>query len=123
MYHRTPVQHTISPSMDICVSSNFERFLFALSGDDPVQLRNWMTGFEQEGRLTIDGELLAQAQAQMKSATVDEQVRGEITLLSSSIYIDNDMDRLFKKSSRLYGLDNPTALIHTRRLDSQREKK
>jgi hypothetical protein len=35
-YHKAPnVTHTLAPSMDICVSSNFERFLFHMLDDDP----------------------------------------------------------------------------------------
>ncbi|ETN19803.1 threonine synthase [Phytophthora nicotianae INRA-310] len=60
-YQRRDIQHTISPSMGICVSSNFERYLFALSGEGHDVLRGWMQGFEQTGELTISGELLAKA--------------------------------------------------------------
>ncbi|RHZ16812.1 hypothetical protein DYB31_000589 [Aphanomyces astaci] len=64
-YHRTHVNHTTSPSMDICVSSNFERYLFALGGDDAVVLKDWMTKFESTGKLTVQGSLLKKAQADM----------------------------------------------------------
>mmetsp|Transcript_35239 Transcript_35239/g.110934 ORF Transcript_35239/g.110934 Transcript_35239/m.110934 type:complete len:531 (-) Transcript_35239:181-1773(-) len=57
-YWREPVQATIAPSMDICVSSNFERFLYHLCGDDSVVLRDWMEGFARTGKLTVEGELL-----------------------------------------------------------------
>ena len=70
-YHREDIHATISPSMDICVSSNFERFLFHLAGDDSDTLRNWMTGFEQSGKLTISGEQLLKAQATFLSARAD----------------------------------------------------
>ncbi|RLN55279.1 hypothetical protein BBJ28_00020092 [Nothophytophthora sp. Chile5] len=78
-YHRHDIQHTISPSMDICVSSNFERYLFALSGEDHDVLRGWMQDFEKTGQLTISGDLLAKAQTQMASYTVPEdEVRATI---------------------------------------------
>lgn len=48
-YWRDSVVHTLAPSMDICVSSNFERFLFHLSGDDGDVIRGWLTGFEDTG--------------------------------------------------------------------------
>lgn len=35
--------------MDICVSSNFERFLFHLCGDDGDVLRGWLEDFERTG--------------------------------------------------------------------------
>ncbi|CAN0524590.1 unnamed protein product [Scytosiphon promiscuus] len=35
--------------MDICVSSNFERFLFHLVGDDGDKLAGWLAGFEETG--------------------------------------------------------------------------
>ncbi|KAF1791272.1 Threonine synthase, N-terminal [Phytophthora cactorum] len=69
-YHRHDIEHTISPSMDICVSSNFERYLFALSGENHDILRGWMQGFEQTGELSISGELLTKAQDEMASYAV-----------------------------------------------------
>ncbi|OQR94120.1 threonine synthase [Achlya hypogyna] len=69
-YHRTGVAHTISPSMDICVSSNFERYLFALCGDDATTLRQWMDTFEATGKLTVEGPLLAKAKREMASYSV-----------------------------------------------------
>jgi hypothetical protein len=35
--------------MDICVSSNFERYLFHLGGDDASSLRQLMEAFEAKG--------------------------------------------------------------------------
>lgn len=71
-YHRHAIAHTISPSMDICVSSNFERYLFALAGEDSAVLSQWMHDFEKTGKLTITGELLAKAQSEMASYAVLE---------------------------------------------------
>eukprot|EP00752_Nemacystus_decipiens_P018551 g16631.t1 len=45
-YWREGVVPTLAPSMDICVSSNFERYLFHLSGDDGEVLAGWLKGFE-----------------------------------------------------------------------------
>lgn len=69
-YHRHKIEHTISPSMDICVSSNFERYLFALCGEDSQVLSQWMHDFEKTGKLTLTGELLAKAQDEMASYVV-----------------------------------------------------
>ncbi|KAG6598104.1 Threonine synthase [Phytophthora cinnamomi] len=78
-YHRRDIEHTISPSMDICVSSNFERYLFALSGENHDILRGWMQGFEQTNELTISGELLTKAQDEMASyAVLQDEVRSTI---------------------------------------------
>ncbi|KAI9905895.1 hypothetical protein PsorP6_013618 [Peronosclerospora sorghi] len=75
-YHRREIAHTISPSMDICVSSNFERYLFALSGENCEILRSWMDEFEKSGELTITGELLNKAQNDMTSyAVLQQEVR------------------------------------------------
>lgn len=72
-YYRHDIQHTISPSMDICVSSNFERYLFALSGENHDILRGWMQCFEQTNELTISGSLFAKAQDDMGSYAVHEK--------------------------------------------------
>jgi len=70
-YHRYDINKTISPSMDICVSSNFERYLYHLAGDDPTTLSSWMKAFESTGQLTIAGKKLEAAQADFLSARAD----------------------------------------------------
>jgi threonine synthase len=70
-YHREDIQKTISPSMDICVSSNFERYLYHLAGDDSATLASWMSAFESTGKLTIAGKKLDEARADFKSAKAD----------------------------------------------------
>jgi threonine synthase len=57
--------------MDICVSSNFERYLFHLMDDDPEKLSNLMKAFEATSRLTLSGRTLARAQEDFKSAKCD----------------------------------------------------
>jgi threonine synthase len=70
-YHREAIKKSISPSMDICVSSNFERYLYHLAGDDSETLSGWMKNFESSGNLTITGEKLEKAQIDFKSARAD----------------------------------------------------
>jgi len=60
--------------MDICVSSNFERYLFHLSGNDPSKLKGWMDDFESTKTLTLTGELLRKAQSDFDSARADTEM-------------------------------------------------
>lgn len=70
-YHREDIRETISPSMDICVSSNFERYLYHLAGDDSSTLASWMAAFESTGRLTLTGKRLDEARRDFVSAKAD----------------------------------------------------
>jgi threonine synthase len=48
-----PVEPSLSPSMDIQVSSNFERLLFELLDRDPALTRQTMLDFRRTGRMTV----------------------------------------------------------------------
>ncbi|MBA4387821.1 MAG: threonine synthase [Verrucomicrobia bacterium] len=53
VYSAGKVHATISPSMDIQVASNFERYLFYKLGSDPVKLAAAMDDFKRSGRFAI----------------------------------------------------------------------
>ena len=54
-YSLGKVQPTISPSMDIQVASNFERYLYYRLGCDAAKVRDAMATFAKEKRLHVDG--------------------------------------------------------------------
>jgi threonine synthase len=52
-YETRSVVATTSPSMDIQVSSNFERYLFEAGGRDPARIRSQMAALAQSGRFEL----------------------------------------------------------------------
>ena len=50
---------TISPSMDILVSSNLERLLYKLSGNSDTTTKEWMTALKTEGKYEVSDEVKA----------------------------------------------------------------
>jgi len=72
-YDKYPVLQTFSPSMDIGVSSNFERYLFHLMGEDSKKLSAMMTQFNETGRLAVSPEHLERAREDFLSACCSEQ--------------------------------------------------
>lgn len=53
------VVQTLSPSMDIQVSSNFERYLFDLFGEDGARVTGFMDSLRQSGRFEVGERMLA----------------------------------------------------------------
>ena len=53
-----PFHTTMSPSMDILVSSNLERLLFDLSGGDDALVRGYMEALASSGRYTVTDAIL-----------------------------------------------------------------
>jgi threonine synthase len=72
-YEVHPLQHTITPSMDIAVSSNFERLLFDLYDRDGAALSELMGRMNAKTDVVeLDEEKLAKARELFDSYAVDE---------------------------------------------------
>jgi len=63
---------TISPSMDIEISSNFERYLFDLLDRDAAKVAETMNGFKQNGAFCVPADKLAQAQGDFKAGRTSD---------------------------------------------------
>lgn len=50
---------TVSPSMDILISSNLERMLSELTGRDDKKVAEWMNSLKTDGKYTVDAETFA----------------------------------------------------------------
>ena len=71
-YSVSEVVATSSPSMDIQMASNFERYLYYLYGCDPDRTRRDFEQFSQSGRLSFDENMLHTIQADFASISVSE---------------------------------------------------
>ena len=76
-YEVRGVKATQSPSMDIQVSSNFERLLFDAHGRDAAAVRNLMARLDQAKAFDIEAGPLAAIRADFDAASVSEQETAE----------------------------------------------
>ncbi|MFC7399457.1 threonine synthase [Chelatococcus sp. GCM10030263] len=72
-YRLTEVMPTSSPSMDIQVSSNFERVLFDAYGRDAGEIRRLMARLSQSGAFTIAEPALAAIRKEFSATAVSEE--------------------------------------------------
>ena len=82
------VVHTISPSMDIGISSNFERLLFELSGRDGKKVSEIMAGFAKTGSYAVDDDFMKNISARFDGARFDDVATKKII---SDVYGSNKM--------------------------------
>jgi threonine synthase len=64
---------TLSPSMDIQVSSNQERLLFELFGRDGDRVTEAMAALRRDGRLSLDGSSMDEVRLHFAGARIDDQ--------------------------------------------------
>ncbi len=65
--------HSLSPSMDIMVSSNFERMLFDLYDRDGAAISKLMADFKASGNLSLSDTALAKARELFTSYRLDDE--------------------------------------------------
>lgn len=73
VYEAGAAYHTISPSMDIQVASNFERALFEASGRDAGWTRSAMEDFARDRRLVLPDPVLAALRNRYDARSSDDE--------------------------------------------------
>ncbi|MGB4058548.1 MAG: threonine synthase [Alphaproteobacteria bacterium] len=84
-----------SPSMDIQISSNFERYLFDLFGRDSTRLKQTMEEFKSTGHFAVDDALMQKARQSFSAYRCSEEENRDV------------ISRVFKETG--YTLDPHTA--------------
>ncbi len=74
--HRTFFK-TMSPSMDILVSSNLERLLFEYADRDPVVVRGWMQQLKESGSFSIGAQRLEEIRKVFWADYADDNMTSE----------------------------------------------
>lgn len=90
-YRTKGVFATTSPSMDIQVSSNFERLLFEASDRNAETVRRYMAGLKQSGAFTIETAEMARMRSEFDAGRADmDEVAATIrsTLETSNYLLD-----------------------------------
>jgi threonine synthase len=71
--HKQGVEPSLSPSMDIQISSNFERYLFDLLGRDAQRISALMEQFASKGHFEIDSDELGRACSLFAACRLDDR--------------------------------------------------
>ncbi|ENA31995.1 MULTISPECIES: threonine synthase [Pseudomonas] len=72
-YFKETLHASLSPSMDIMVSSNFERLLFDLHGRNGVALAELMSTFKATGKLSVEEDRWVEARKLFDSLAVSDE--------------------------------------------------
>lgn len=71
-YSLGEVVQTVSPSMDIQIASNFERYLFHLFGDNPERVKAAFIELKEHGRISCNEQEMGRVRSDFSSASVDQ---------------------------------------------------
>ncbi len=115
-YRKTGVDPTLSPSMDIQISSNFERLLFDLHNQDSNKINELMYNFNNSGKLSVTKEILLKAKNVFDSSSLDDDGIKQVIkdVYDESKYIVDPHTATGIAAARKYKSDdNPMVILST----------
>ena len=113
-YELRGVEPTTSPSMDIQISSNFERLLFEALGRDASSLSRLMAGLKQSGGFSLGADVLATVRSEFDAHAVPEPaVMAEIaqTYAATGMVLDPHSAIGVRAGRRLLEKDPATPVV------------
>lgn len=102
-YERGDVHATISPSMDIQVSSNFERMMFDLAQRDGSRISTLMDAFAETGSIALSDAEIAIARDTFLAQQVDDVTTKNVmaSLVASDDYVADPHTAVGLKAAKL----------------------
>ncbi|MDF1601231.1 threonine synthase [Mesorhizobium sp. YIM 152430] len=112
-YETRGVVATTSPSMDIQISSNFERLLFEAAGRDAASVRRSMESLKQSGAFTIDAGPLEAMRAEFAAgrANIGETAKTIRQTLEKSGYLADPHTAIAIKVARDFKGDPAVPMV------------
>ncbi|MBG9988199.1 threonine synthase [Aerococcaceae bacterium DSM 111176] len=107
---------TISPSMDILISSNFERLLYHMLGDDTAKLTELMTSLKETGAYSVDASTHAKFADFLAQFATEEETMEEIkAVYDSANYVIDPHTAVAAKVGRklVENRQNPLVIVST----------
>ena len=77
-YSKGELLHSLSPSMDIMISSNYERLLFDLHDRDGALMKSVMNNFNNGAAIKLPEEALQRARTMFASARIDDDLTAKV---------------------------------------------
>lgn len=110
---RREFYQTNSPSMDILISSNLERFLFAMTNQDGDKVAAWMDALKTDGIFTVDADTKAKMDQFIVGGAADEAETLAMigTCYQESHYLLDTHTAVALKVARDYRQANPHSAI------------
>ena len=110
---------TVSPSMDILISSNLERLLYDLSGCDSARVKGWMDSLAATGRYEVDDDVKAAIKELFWAGCCDDEATlatiGEV--FASQHYLSDTHTavalNVYEQYVKEFGSDVPTIIAST----------
>jgi len=112
-YEMRGVEQTTSPSMDIQISSNFERLLFEAHDRDASAVRGLMDSMKQSGGFTISEKPLSAIRSEFAAgrSTVDETAATIKSVLEADCYLLDPHSAIAVKVAREKVSDNTPMVV------------
>ncbi len=111
-HSKRPLQHSLSPSMDIMVSSNFERLLFDLYNRDGESVKALINRFS-EGAMPLSDAALKQARELFCSYRIDDDATLEVirNVYQESAYLLDPHTAIGVAAARACNRDRATPMV------------
>ena len=111
-HSKKPLVHSLSPSMDIMVSSNFERMLFDMYNRDGAAIKQLMEDFKS-GAMVLSDEALDKAKGIFSSYRLDDDEMIDVIrdVFESTEYLLDPHTAIGVKAARETRLNSSTPMV------------